>query len=377
MEVKEQGDSVGEVRSNSLERAKNYQREQLQLQILEELATIVFLIIWVWVADFVVDWLTGFGVRGVWLLIVFGGIIYLSYQVALFIFDYLVGYKLEHKYELSTEQFNSWLWRHFKVITLSGLFSGVLLIGLYLMLWNLDWWYLWGWLGWIVISVLLAQVFPILVIPIFYPTKPIENEGLLARLRELAGKVGLNIKGIYSIELSKSTRKGNAMLAGLGKTRRVLLSDTLLDKLSEDEIEVVFAHELGHHKGMHFLKMLIVSGVATVVLFGLIYLILGKYNGANPEMMVGSIKKLPVLALVMSLFTFTIRPILYAVSRYFEVQSDKFALEETKKVDSFISAFDKLTEQNLADPNPSRWVVIFYYDHPPISERIRLAEKYK
>ncbi len=358
--------------NNNTEKAKEYQQAQLKLSLIEQICTLLFLIIWVKAAGYVIDKLP---FTSYWLLLVFSAILYLSYQTALFFCDYLSGYKLEHKYQLSNETFSAWLWRHIKMILVSGVFLGLLVVSLYWALWNLKYWYFWCWLGWMIFTVIIAQVFPVLILPIFYKSEPLENETLLHRFRELARNTGINIEGIYKLELSKSTKKANAMLAGLGGTRRVLLGDTLLDNLSQDEIEIVFAHELGHHVHKHFFKLLSINALVSIILFALFYLILGNYSGNEQETMRLSIQRLPLIALVMSIFSFISRPALYALSRYFETQSDMFALKITNNNNAFISAFEKLAEQNLADPNPSKLVVLMYYDHPPIRDRIALAKK--
>ena len=352
-------------------KAKEYQRAHLKLNLIEEICTLLFLIIWVKISGYVIEQLPW---QGYWLLIGFSAILYFSYQAALFFCDYLIGYKLEHKYQLSNETFSAWLWRHIKMIILSAVFLGLLVVLLYWALWNLKYWYFWCWLGWMIFTVIIAQIFPVIILPIFYKSKPLENPSLLERFRELAKGTGINIEGIYKLELSKSTKKANAMLAGLGATRRVLLGDTLLENLSTEEIEIVFAHELGHHVHKHFFKLLAINSIVSIILFAIFYLILGNYSGNDPETMKLAIQRLPLIALVMSIFSFVSRPALYALSRYFERQSDMFALKLTGNKEAFISAFEKLAEQNLADPDPSKLVVLMYYDHPPIRDRIAMAK---
>jgi len=250
-------------------RAKAYQRSQLRLSVIEEICTILFLTIWVWLAPWVVRQVAGMGRYG--MLIVVAAGLYLSYQIALFVLDYLAGYRLEHRFQLSTETFGRWLWRHTKMVVLAGLLLGAMIVGLYTALWYVPYWIVCCWLAWMALSVVLAQIFPVVILPLFYPAKKLEDEELLGRFRELSEGTGISIEGVYRLELSKSTHKGNAMLAGLGRTRRVLLSDTLLDKVTADQLLVVYAHELGHHVHRHFLKLLILHGLSSIVLFGLLY----------------------------------------------------------------------------------------------------------
>jgi STE24 endopeptidase len=356
-------------------KARNYQREQLTLELFEEVATILFLTIWVGIAPFVVGKLAGFGSYGS--LILLATLMYASYQIGLFAFDYLAGYRLEHKYNLSTETFGGWLWRHTKSITLSGLLLGVMIVVLYSAMWHLKYWYFWCWAGWVLFSIVLAQVFPVLILPIFYQSKKLENESLLQRFQILSEGTGISVEGVYNLELSKTTRKGNAMLAGLGKTRRVLIGDTLLERLDEEQLEVIYAHELGHHIHRHFRKSLFLYAISSIALFGLIYVILTNNIPTVEQSRLQAVARLPLMCLTLSLFTFFWRPVSNAISRHFERQSDRYALERTRLPEKFASAFEVLAEQNLADPNPARWVVWLYHDHPPIHERITMARSFK
>ncbi len=353
-------------------KAKHYQREQLTLGLIEEIATLFFLIVWVWISPHVVSMLTG--LRRFGLLLLYAAIIYATYQIMFFVLDYLSGYRLEHKYDLSTENFPKWLWRHFKAIALGGLLLGAIIVGLYAAVWYLKYWYLWSWLAWVLLSIVIAQLFPIIILPIFYPAKRLENPALLDRFRQLSAGTGITIEGVYNLALSQSTKKGNAMLAGLGRTRRVLLGDTLLERLTEPQIEVVYAHELGHHVYRHHMKGLTLHALSSIILLGLIYLVLAPCAG-RADLSTVAIERLPLLTLAMSLFTFFWRPLLYAFSRYFERQADDYALARTNSPESFITAFEALAEQNLEDPVPPSWVVFLYYDHPPIHKRIETARR--
>jgi len=352
-------------------KAKEYQHRQLKLGLIEEGGTLLFLLVWVrlgpWLVGQLPDW-------GRYLqLIVTATVIYVSYQVVLCWLDYLSDYRLEHEYNLSTEALGQWLWRHTKAITLAGLLLGVMVVLLYTALWYLKYWYFWCWLGWVLFSILLAQVFPVLILPLFHPSKRLENEALLERFRRLSEGTGVTVEGVYSLELSNVTKKGNAMLAGLGRTRRVLLGDTLLARLTEDQLEVVYAHELGHHVHRHFFKGLILHSLGSVVFFSLLCLVLNPFagNGATASV---SVARLPMVALGMALFTFLWRPVLFAFTRHFEVQSDQYALSRTAAPEHFVTAFEALADQNLADPDPPGWVVWLYHDHPPIARRIAMAK---
>src|SRR5262249_58396351 len=194
------------------------------------------------------------------------------------------------------------------------------------------------------------------------------------RLRRLAAGTGLAIRGIYRLHLSAETKKANAALAGLGRTRRVLLGDTLLDGFSAEEIDVVFAHEVGHHVHRHLPKMIVVSVVLSLLGFGLVDVLLRAlavplgYQGlADPA-------ALPLLLLVLAAFGLVLSPAQNALSRFFERQCDRYALARTGHVGAYRSAFIKLARINKSDPDPHPLVAWLFYDHPPIRQRLALAD---
>src|SRR5262249_42722926 len=150
--------------------------------------------------------------------------------------------------QLSNQSLPAWVWKKIKGYLLSGPLGLALLFGLYALIWYTgSWWWLSAAAGWLGVSLILGQLLPVVILPLFYKVTPPDNESWLARPRRLAEATGLRGRGIYRLHLSEETRKANACLAGLGRTRRVLLGDTLLDQFSPEEIEVVFAHEVGHH----------------------------------------------------------------------------------------------------------------------------------
>src|SRR5207244_7100188 len=177
--------------------------------------------------------------------------------------------------------------------------------------------------GCLAVTLVLGQLLPIVILPLFYKVTPLEDQSLLERLRSLAAGTGLNVEGIYRLHLSAETKKANAALAGLGKSRRVLLGDTLLEQFSPEEIEVVFAHEVGHHVHRHLLKMIVVSVILSIAGFGLVDVALRAlaprlgYQGlADPA-------ALPLLLLVLALFGLGMSPIHNALGRFFERQCDR------------------------------------------------------
>lgn len=289
--------------------------------------------------------------------------------------DFWSGFILEHRYQLSNQTFLRWVWREIKGFLVGGPIGLVLLLGLYALLWfSGPWWWLWATAAWLAVTLVLGQLLPVVVLPLFYKVTRLDDAGLLERLRRLASGTGLNVEGIYRLHLSADTRKANAALAGLGRTRRVLLGDMLLDQFTPEEIEVVFAHEVGHHVHRHLPKMIACSVVLAAVGFWLVDVILRHAAAALGYAAFDDPAALPLLFLVVTVFGLLLSLAQNALSRFFERQCDRYALERTRARDAYRSAFTKLARLNKADTDPHPLVVWPFDDHPPIRQRLELAD---
>jgi STE24 endopeptidase len=311
-----------------------------------------------------------------WLrLIAVAVVVGLALEVLTLPLDFYSSYVLEHRYQLSNQTLRAWLWRQLKGYLVGGLIGLPLLLGLYALLWLAGpWWWVWATAGWLVVTLLLGQLLPVLILPLFYKVTPLADPALEERLRRLAEGTGLAVQGVYRLHLSAETRKANAALAGLGRTRRVLLGDTLLDQFTPDEIEVVFAHEVGHHVHRHLIKMIAVSVVTAIVGFWLVDMVLRAAAGGLGYAAFNDPAALPLVLLVLSLFGLVLSPAQNALSRFFEVQCDRYALRRTGLRTAFRSAFVKLARLNKSDPDPHPLVAWLFYDHPPIRQRLALAD---
>ncbi|MDI6761381.1 MAG: M48 family metalloprotease, partial [Candidatus Brocadiaceae bacterium] len=174
-------------------------------------------------------------------------------------------------------------------------------------------------------------------------------------------------------------RKANALLSGLGKTRRVIFSDTLLESFTPQEIQVVFAHELGHHVHRHIQKLLLMGSLTVFAGLALVdYLLreiipLFQGVGARCNVPLHDVATFPVFLLITGAFALLLLPLENAYSRHLERQCDLYALDKTRNPQAFISAMEKLADKNLADRNPGSLIEYLFYDHPPISRRIEMA----
>ena len=217
-----------------------------------------------------------------------------------------------------------------------------------------------------------------MILPLFYKIEPLEDEALKKRMAKLSEGTGLSIEGVYRMKMSDETVKANAMLAGLGNTRRVIMGDTLLEGFSPDEIEVIFAHEIGHHVHHHLRKMIVTGLIYSTAGFFLCDRMLAWWVGSvdgTIDYAQLPVYTLPLLTLVITVFSMLVEPIQNSVSRYFEVQSDTYALTKTGLRDAYRSAFTKLARLNKADPDPHPLEVFLFHSHPPINDRLALADR--
>jgi STE24 endopeptidase len=285
------------------------------------------------------------------------------------------GFALERRFKLSTQRFQSWIWDEFKGFLLGLVLGTVVVEVLYFTLrqWPQHWWVL-AWALFMGLFIILAQLAPVILFPIFYKFEPLDSEDLRRRLVVLSERAGTRVRGVYRWKLSEKSKKANAALTGLGATRRIILADTLLDNYSSDEIEAVLAHELGHHVHRHILKSIFVQ--AGITLFGF-WAANGALHYAVDQHMfeeLSDFANLPLLALVSVVLSFLLMPALNAYSRFNERQADRYAFESIASVEPFISSMNKLAEQNLAERTPSKWVEWFFHSHPAISRRLAAAE---
>jgi STE24 endopeptidase len=223
------------------------------------------------------------------------------------------------------------------------------------------------------VVVVLAHLAPVLLLPIFYSVKPLARESLRTRLLRLADRAGTRVLGVYEWGLGAKTRKANAALTGWGATRRILVSDTMLADYSEDEIEVVLAHELAHHVHGDIWKGIALEGGLMVTGFYLAARVLEAGAARAGLSGAADVAGLPLLLLAAGAVSLVMVPLTHAVSRAFERRADRLALGLTKNPQAFISAMRRLAAQNLAEDDPSRLVQWLFYSHPPIRERIEMA----
>ena len=315
-----------------------------------------------------------------------------SYSLALFVYvimllaigkvlglgmDYY-SFRLEHRYQLSNQKFRGWAWDEVKGFLVSAILAAILAELLYFVIrqFSQHWWLV-AWVGFLGVVVLLAQLAPVVLFPIFYKFEQLQDEELKLRLVRLGERAGTRVRGVYKWHLSEKSKKANAALTGLGNTRRIILADTLLDNYSADEVEAVLAHELGHHVHKHILKSIGVQAAVTMLGFWAANWTL-HYAVERRHIFVSlsDFANLPLLVLIFAVLSFLLMPALNAFSRFNERQADRYAFENIASVAPFISSMNKLAEQNLAERTPSRWVEWWFHSHPAVARRVAAAEQW-
>jgi STE24 endopeptidase len=286
------------------------------------------------------------------------------------------GFRLERRYNLSNQKLRAWVWDETKGFLVGVVLASIVVEILYFIIREFPqhWWVI-AWAAFLGLFVLMAQLAPVILFPIFYKFEPLDNDELKSRLVGLSERAGTRVRGVYKWNLSEKSKKANAALTGLGNTRRIILADTLLENYSADEIEAVLAHELGHHVHRHILKSIAVqAGITLVGFWAANWVLHYAVDRTHMFVTVSDFANLPLLVLVSTVLSFLLLPALNAYSRYNERQADRYAFQSIRSVGPFISSMNKLADQNLAERSPSRWVEWFFQSHPAISRRVTAAE---
>ena len=290
-------------------------------------------------------------------------------------FAWYQSYWLERRYGLSTQILAHWLADHVKAVTAS---SAVMVAGVWAVYLCMRWWPSVWWLvaatAFTLAMVGLARLAPILLLPVFYRVRPLRHASLSERLVRLAERAGAPVIGVYEWVIAGHTRKANAALAGIGRSRRILLSDTMLEAYSDEEIEVVLAHELAHHVHHDLWTSMLLR---TATLFGGFYVAAATIAVVTPWLGLrgpADVAGAPVLLLVAGGLSFLMLPVGNALSRAQERRADQFALRLTGNPTAFVTAMRRLGQQNLAEDRPSALARWLFYSHPPVRERIAAAE---
>jgi STE24 endopeptidase len=321
------------------------------------------------------DWAVSIS-RDPWLVVaVYTVVLGLGYNLISVPLGFYADYMLPHRYGLSTQSLGGWVSDTIKELAISAVFGLGALEVLYWLLRTLpDWWWLvMAVIAWL-FMVAMAQLAPVLLMPLFYKFRPLEDAELVARLTRLAEGAGAKVRGVYVMDMSSRTTAANAMLTGLGRTRRIILSDTLLSNYTHDEIETVLAHELAHHVHNDLPRGLAAEAAILLVSMAAAALLLDWGVPAFGFRGIDDIATLPLFMVAMAGVGIVAMPLGNFLTRQMERAADRYALQTTRKPQAFRSVMLKLAGQNLAEAEPPRWVRILFHSHPSIAERVALAE---
>jgi STE24 endopeptidase len=311
-------------------------------------------------------------------ILVYFLILMLAYEIITAPISYYSGFVLPHRYGLSTMSLKSWLADLFKGLGLSLLLEILAIEFVYLLLaiQPRTWW-LWVALAMLFFSVVMANLAPVLIFPIFYKFTPLPEGDLTKRLLALAERAHTRVRGVFTMHMSNKTTAANAALMGLGNTRRIVIGDTMLDRYTPDEIEVVLAHELGHHVHNDIWKSIISQSILTLGGLYLVNVVL--HWAVDTQHIYTSLADpatIPLFLALMGAFSLIVMPIGNGLSRINEYQADEYALQSTRMVEPFKSAMTRLANQNLSDVEPSPIIEFLFHDHPSVNKRLKHADNF-
>jgi STE24 endopeptidase len=358
---------------------KAYNKIKLRLSIADIVLNLIIIAFLAFsgISVVVVGFISGLATNDYLVFLFFITAIGALYSIMNFPFDFYGGYVIEHHFKLSNQTKSAWLIEKIKGAAV-GIVIGVPVAVVFYVFLKLTGWFWWLWFSVFIffISVFLARIAPVIIFPLFYKFKKLESEEIRQRITRLLDDQGIPIKGIYSFNLSKDTKKANAGFTGIGRSKRIILSDTLIGQFTPDEIAVVFAHEMGHYQKRHIVKSIVLGAFSIFLSFylcGELYrLTLGYLGFAH----VYDIAAIPVLFLYLTLFSLVTMPLSNALSRKYEREADRYALDVTRDRESFISSMEKLADMNLADRDPNPVTEFMFYSHPSIKKRIAFARNH-
>jgi STE24 endopeptidase len=356
--------------------AKTYNRIKLTLGIASSILSftvVLGLVIFGYTAQ-LRDWVLAVAANEYFAVIIFLFAVGFIESIITLPLGFSSSYIIEHRYNLSNQTIERWIGERVKGLLVGAPLLILVVLALYYCLktYGNGWWLPVS-IILTLISVVLARIVPIFIMPLFYKFTPLENGSLKEKIQRLCANAGVRIEGVFSFNMSKNTKKANAGFTGIGKAKRIILGDTLLYHFSEEEIETVFAHELGHYKHRHIMIGMVVGVLSTFIglfITSKLYAVSLSWFGFGA---ITDLAALPLLGLWLSVYGVVTSPLGNALSRKHEREADRYAVRTTKNKHAFVSALRKLANTNLSDPEPSRFVEFFFHSHPSIARRVAMV----
>lgn len=358
----------------TLARMVDYSVERSRLGVKESIADDFLTLVLTFVLlPALVKALVGLDVYLIWQALIFFGFFALLGGIIGAPFDLYEQFVVEKKYGFSTITWRIWVTDLIKSTVISAIMLFIVVCALmtFILYLKQSWW-LWGWIFFTGFQILLIWLYPVVIAPLFNKYEPVKDEALKDKITALMEKAGLKTKGIFQVDEGKRSRHTNAYFTGIGKTKRIVLFDTLLASHSHEEILAVLAHEIGHWKKRHIAKQLI------FMITGSLALLYGVYLAVNWPPLYGAfrLEQTPVYAglFLVSLYLgtagFFLGPVGAAISRRYEKEADFMARQLTGTAAPMVDALKRLAKDNLANLHPHPFYAWFYYSHPPLVQRI-------
>ena len=293
-------------------------------------------------------------------------------------FDLYGTFRIENKYGFNTMTPKLWIADFFKSLLLSSALTAIMITaGLWIIQSSPDLWWIWVWGFFLVFSIFMMYISPYVIEPLFNKFTPIDDAGLEESLKNMMEKANIKVGRVFKMDASKRSRHTNAYFTGIGKVKRIILYDTLIEKFDRDEILSVLAHEAGHWKKKHVLKMIIGMEIVSFVGIYISFRILRTDFLASLFDIQQStfFAKVVLLGFIGGIAAFPFAPLGAYISRRFEREADRFARELSENKEAMATALIKLSKDNLSNLHPHPLYAAFYYSHPPVVERIRELRK--
>jgi STE24 endopeptidase len=379
--LKEHGNTIpaefrGTIDPSHLQKITAYTVENSRMGIVESIAGNVLLLVFLfggvlaaydrWIASLTGSFITA-GVLFVLVLLAAQTVIDIPFSL-------YRNFRIENRYGFNTMSVKLWsadLAKSFAIAALLGTLATAAALSIIQA--SPAWWWLWVWIFLLIFGIFLMYVSPYVIEPLFFKFGPVKAEGLEERIRLLMGRAGLTVSRVFQVDASRRSRHSNAYFTGIGRVKRIVLFDTLIEQMTQDEILAVLAHEVGHWKKRHVLKRMVLTE-ASAFLGMLVAFSLLRWDGLPGMIGLPSASfyaRTVIVGFLASLAMFPLTPFFSYFSRKNEREADHFASDLTGNPGAMASALVKLSRENLSNLHPHPLYAKFYYSHPPVVERIR------
>jgi len=366
---------AGQIDQTLLSKTRDYNVENTKFAFVSSaFNNVVFLIFILVLLNIYTTWVSSLNLNFILTGLVFFLLMTYAETVISIPFSLYSTFKIENKYGFNTMTLKLWLTDTIKSLLISTVLLGLLIaVGLFIIQKSPGWWWLWVWSFFLAFSIFMMYLSPYVIEPLFHKFTPLEDERLETGVRDLMSNVGIKVSRVFRMDASKRTKHTNAYFTGIGKVKRIVLYDTLIEKMDYDEIISVLAHEAGHWKKKHIVKSIIITeAIALIAIYVAFHLlqstILLDIFHIEKESFFAS---LIILGFIGSIVFFPFSPLFNWYSRKNENEADKYSYELTGNKESMISALVKLSKDNLSNLHPHPLYALFHYSHPPVLERIR------